>query len=170
MKDDRTSVTVMPSQYEIAIGISRWCKIAEVCDLVPELMKPYGVEISLTPEEFISNFASLTPYLSDRVTAVGEKPKKLFRYSLDGRALDGKYVPTEGKNVPPHKVFQLDGIDGGYPLDMFVQAPWVEQALMAVRKGAICAFEYEGSVYGQAPEGSNLNTKLIHVSGPKRES
>ena len=145
---------IRPRVYELQICFWNWCKLSEVCELVPSIAARAGVEYSPSPEELVWHFAALVkpnrvPFRLDPKTQQPKKAK-IFRYSVTGAELRGTEVPTENPR-PPYSEFVLD-IGTPHPSDIFVPEGWVIDVMKAVRLGAIAAITH-------GEEGSDLGVK-----------
>jgi hypothetical protein len=159
-------LVIKPRVYELTLNFWNWCKLTEVCELVPGLAQIAEVDFNPTPEELISRFAALVRpnRIPDHVPQEKreERKKKIFRYSMDGMGLSGARVPTDGMNAPPYAPFQLP-IETPYPETMFVPEGWAIDTLYAIRRGAVAAAEWDGTQVGFPPRTSN--GPAIHLGG-----
>lgn len=139
------NTVVMPQVYDLSFHLWRWCRLTDVCAIVPDLAARVGVEFTPTPELLVSRFA---PLVKPCTTCIGEevltpngcerpKGRKLFRYSLNGDAIHAVEV-LDGRSGPPYTPFRLD-LDLPYPEDLFVPEGWVIDTLKCVGRGAVAA-------------------------------
>jgi hypothetical protein len=135
-------IVVMPPVYEISLNKWRWCKIGEVCAVASGLGKITGSTRTFTPEQLIQNFAILAR--PNKFQIHERAPKKIFRFSLDGKGLRGVELPTQEPR-PPYVELDL-GIDTPYPPELFVPEGWALDTLKAIRRGAHAAAQW-GEVY-----------------------
>jgi len=127
-------VVVMPPVYELSLGAfgpCRWCKLKEVCAVVPGLALLSRMDFSPTPEQLINRFVAL-------VRPVFRK--KMFRYSLSGNEVFEQEVPIRNE-VPPYFPFNL-GLGITHLNEMFVPEDWVVDTLRAIRRGAVAAVDF----------------------------
>jgi hypothetical protein len=144
-------VAVTPPVYEIPINMWRWCKLEEVCAIVPGVAKLGENDFAPSPEELVSKFAALIRLnrLPDHMTSEAKErlKKKIFRYATpDGKGLGGTEVPliADGRDpnlAPPYAKFELD-IGVPYPTGLFVPEGWVLDTLKLIRRGAVYAADY----------------------------
>lgn len=140
MKRIEGHIRVMPPVYEIELGMWRWCKLDEVCEVVRGLREVTDTDFKPTPEDLVSRFASLVrPNRLPEGSKETEK-KKIFRYSKDGVRFWGTEVST-AHPAPPYVPFQLD-IGTPYPSGLFVPEGWALDTLKAVRQGAVAAADF----------------------------
>lgn len=157
-------VQVMPPVYEIPLNMWRWCKLGEVCKLVPKIAWMAGNEFQPTCEELVWRFAPLVR----PVRAVGREfpRRRLFRYSLDGKDLRATPVLVEGDDEHltccPSPEFVLD-IGTPYPKDLFVPEGWVIDTLKAIRSGAESAGVWGELKVGLPAENEPTRT-AIHLN------
>ncbi|MCX6703070.1 MAG: hypothetical protein NTV02_00030 [Candidatus Zambryskibacteria bacterium] len=160
-------VVVMPLSYELPLGFWKWCKISEVCAIVPNLAKlaQMRFEFNPTPEELISNFAALVrPNRLPYPAGVMNARKKIFRYSLSGNGFSGTEVPT-GEDAPPNKKFEIFP-SHCFPQDVFVPEGWVIDTLKAIRRGAISATDRGNYMIGFCPKGSAHASVILENNIP----
>jgi len=74
-------IVIMPRVYELPLSMWRWCKLVEVCSVVPGVALLAGNQFTLTPEDLVRNFAGLA-----RPNRPPSKEKK-FRYSVGGKSI-----------------------------------------------------------------------------------
>ncbi len=175
---------ISPPSYELMFGfmanIQRWCKLSDVCDLVPELTRIAETDFKPTPEDLVSRFASLMrnnkipgglrkiELENQHQTERADRPRsktKIFRYSLDGTGFSGTTIPTEGFQAPPYAPFFLP-IETPYPKTLFVPEEWAVDTLYAIRRGAVAAADFGETQVGFPPRTSK--SEIIHLGG-KRE-
>ncbi len=158
-------IAVMPPVYEIQLGMWRWCKLGEVCEIVWGLREITGTDFAPTPTDLVSRFAAL----AKRNRPPNEKSekekwlKKIFRYSHDGIGFWGTEVPTE-RPYPPYVPFTLD-IGTPYPADLFVPEGWVIDTLKAVRLGAVAAADFGDHKIGFCPMKDHQPLRCITLEG-----
>ena len=142
-------VIIKPPVYELTLNFWNWCKLSDVCELVPQLAKLADVDFEPSPEELVSRFAALVRLnrIPDRVPQEKreERKKKIFRFSVDGSGFWGQEVPLTGLGAPPYVPFFLP-LERPYPKTMFVPEGWAIDTLYAVRRGAIAAAEWGDDV------------------------
>jgi len=167
MKAD--TLVIMPQVYELHIGLPwRWCKLREICEIVPTLARVNGINFAPTPEDLVSRFAALahTNKPVEGVSLQGKR-KKIFRYSF-GKSFSGKEVPTDGPSLPPYAPFNLD-IKTPYPKNLFVQENWAFNTLKAIRRGIIAAVDFGDRKIGFSPRGAIVlegNTDMLIMKIP----
>ena len=165
MNQPKRPLVVMPPVYKLSVGFWRWCKLKEVCVIVPALAHCAGNDFEPTPEGLINRFAALVRpnRIPDGVTPRTDwVRKKIFRYSPDGKAFWGTGVGIS-HTVPPHTPFSL-GIGTPYPEGLFVPEGWVIDTLRAIRLGAVAAGDFGGQLLGfTRPTGG----ELIHLGGKR---
>lgn len=100
MPGSKCPLIVMPGIFELPIPYqSRWCKLDDVCRIIPDLTRAVGVELFSTPEELVSRFAILTrPVRQPKNSTIRVKKKLIFRYSLDGKSLGAKDIPLVNRD------------------------------------------------------------------------
>ena len=168
----RMPVIVMPPVYELPIHFWRWCKLNEICVIIPDLANFAGVEFAPTPEDLVSRFAGLVRLnrIPDHIPVEKreEFKKKIFRYSQDGNSFWGTEVPIAGSvppgTYPPYVDFRLE-IGVPYPKELFVPEGWAIDTLRAIRMGSVAAVDLDGMKIGFPP--ANSNRELIHLEGKK---
>jgi hypothetical protein len=141
-------VVIMPPVYELPIGIWRWCKMNEVCEVVHGVARLGGNDFTLTSEELVRNFAALAKTIN------ASPEKKFFRYSVDGKSLRATEIPMDQHHpaFPPYRPFVLD-IGFPYPEEMFVPEGWVLDTFKAIRRGAKAAADFGDMKLGFKPSG-----------------
>lgn len=136
---------VFPPVYEMHFNQFRWCRLTEVCELVPANARAAGVRFAPSAEELVSRFAALIKCnrkIENLTPAQNRKAlKKIFRYSEDGSTLCGKEVPMSGNKMPPYGRFELD-ISTPYLNSLFVTEEWTSDTLRAIRLGAVAAVHF----------------------------
>lgn len=146
----QTYFAVMPPVYELELGFWRWCKLKEICAIIPDIARIAEIDFAPTPEELVSRFAALVRFNRGPNFSLFENisqeerikmKKKIFRYSKDGTNLWGTEVPIT-QPQPPYVPFQLD-IETPYPKELFVPEGWVIDTLKAIRLGAVAAADFE---------------------------
>jgi len=144
-------IVIMPRVYELPLSMWRWCKLVEVCSVVPGVALLAGNQFTLTPEDLVRNFAGLA-----RPNRPPSKEKK-FRYSVGGKSIMVTDVPTKQTDpgFPPHNPFTL-GIGAPYPRELFVPEGWVIDVLKAIRKGAKAAADYGDTQIGYLPDNKGM--------------
>ena len=50
---------IKPPVYELTLNFWNWCKLTEICALVPGLARVAEVDFNPTPEELVSRFVAL---------------------------------------------------------------------------------------------------------------
>lgn len=149
---------VMPPAYEIPAPFGGyWCKLKDICELVPQIAKLAGNKFNPTPEELVSRFAALTRL--NKTAWPDQKKVKVFRYSKDGNDFWGTDVPLDyGIKTFRHPddslCFKLD-IRLPYQKKLFVTEEWARATLNAVRRGAVDAVDYGDFKMGSRPDGGN---------------
>jgi hypothetical protein len=159
------SIVVMPPVYEIKIGWWRWCKLQEVCAVVPNLALLAGVVFAPTPEELVSLFSGLVR--PNRLPKEDTRKVKVFRYSRDGEGFWGTEVPkrqTRKASTP----FSLE-IEKPYPIGLFVPEGWVIDTLKAIRIGIVEAADYGDYIVGWRLEGDKRGHIWLKEPAPKKE-
>lgn len=159
-------LVVLPPVYELTFGFWRWCKLTEVCAVIPELSRIAETHFSPTPEELVSKFAALVRLnkIPDHIKEENREKhkKKLFRFSENGTGFLATPVPLSGFEAPPYAPFELS-IGTPYPPELFVPEEWAADTLMAIRKGAVSAVDFDGLLIGFPPRESRRDT--IHLGG-----
>jgi hypothetical protein len=163
----KNPVVVVPPVYELPMNYWRWCKLKEVCEVVPQVANLSDIEFAPTPEQLVSNFAALVRPNHSPVYPPQDFPnspkKKIFRYSLCGNGMCGKEVPTcEG--TPPYHHFNFN-FGTAYPEEMFVPEGWVMDTLKAIRKGAAAAADFGDFKVGFCPKGNKWGRDTILLEG-----
>ncbi len=160
-------VIVQPPVYELPINFWRWCKLNEVCAIIPDLARLNEIEFAPTPEDLVSRFASLVRFnrIPDHIPVEKKEEfkKKMFRYSQDGNSFWGTEVPISGP-MPPYVDFRL-GIEYPYPKELFVPEGWVIDTLKAIRMGAVAAVDFDGIKIGFPP--ANSDRELVYLEGER---
>jgi len=160
---------VLPPVYRASFGMWRWCKLTEICAVIPGLVKVAEIRYNPTPEELVFHFAALT-----RLTRLPEhlvkeeadkRKKKIFRYSKDGMSLWGTEVPMASP-MPPYEPFELQ-IGVPYPPGLLVPEGWAIDTLNAILQGAVAAADWGGNLVGFRPR--NDHRSLISLGG-RRDS
>ena len=164
----RVPLVIKPPVYELSINFWNWCKLTEVCALVPELARVAEIDFNPTPEELVSRFAALVRpnRIPDHISeeAKERRKKKIFRYSEAGNGFSGTEVPMSGPDAPPYVPFQLS-IETPYPETLFVPEGWAIDVLYAIRRGAVCAAWWDDIQVGFPPRESGR--ELINLGGKK---
>ena len=159
---------MQPPVYELPIHFWRWCKLNEICAIIPDLARLNGIEFAPTPEDLVSRFAGLVRLnrIPDHIPVEKKEEfkKKIFRYSRDGNGFWGTEVPITNRKAPPYIDFRLD-IEIPYPKELFVPEGWVIDTLKAIRLGAIAAVDFDGTKIGFPP--ANSDRELIHLEGKR---
>ena len=166
MNIKKTPTVIMPPVYELSLGVWRWCKLREVCDVVPDVAELARIYFRPTQEELVSQFAALVrpnrlPWPAG-FESVAVLQKKLFRYSLCGNGVASREVPTQEGKSPPYVPFNLE-LGTPYPEEMFVPEGWVIDTLKAVRRGAAAAADFGDFKVGFPPRSSKRD--LIVLEG-----
>lgn len=159
--EGQSVIRVMPPVYEVAIGFWRWCKLDEVCELVPYIARLGKSEYSPTPEKLVRDFAGVVRLnrIPENITpeAREKRKKKIFRYVLPGGTnLGGTEVPLceRGHNwraAPPYSDFKLD-LSIPYPKGLFVPEGWVLDTMSIIRRGAVYAIDHGNHLTCAYPE------------------
>ena len=142
MEPWRKPLLVRPQVYALMTGVFLWCKLSDVCKIVPVLAAAHGHLFTPSPEELVNLFAQAT---RPNHSSGGGKRLKLFRYVRSSRR---GFEMTE---VPPNHVAQVPfHLDCGVPYSnrIFVTAGWAFDTLEAVGGGATYAIEIDGRRYG----------------------
>ncbi len=164
----KNCIAVLPPVYELQFGFWRWCKLKEVCAIIPNLARITETDFSATPEELVSRFAALVRPNRIPEHVPQEKretmQKKIFRYSEDGSSFWGTEVPI-GHPAPPYVLFQLK-IGTPYPEELFVPEVWAIDVLKAVRRGAVAAADFGETKIGFSSEKSGHNA--IYLEGKRQ--
>lgn len=160
-------VIVFPLTYEIPLNMWRWCRCDEVFRAAQDIARFVGGKTVATPEELIWKFAALShrnklPCTELVRTCSGEEEllgKKMFRYSLDGKALRAKQV---GDRVPYDEFIIED-----YQPSMFVAEGWARDTLRAIRRGAHAALNWGEHLVGQTDLELPQGGSMISLGGKK---
>jgi len=142
-------IVVVPAVYLLpVVGFWRWCKLGEICDLVPNVAMVAGNTYVPSLEELVRHFAALVRHNVLPKGNSNEKPpgKKMFRYSF-GTDLRATEVPNHGRTStdPPYAPFKLDD-----PLsrEVFVPEGWARDTLRAIHAGAVAAAQFDSQLIG----------------------
>ncbi len=142
-------VMVVPPVYLLpSIGLWRWCKLGDVCDLVPNVAMLAGNTYAPSLEELVRDFAALVRHNVAPEGSPAEKPpgKKMFRYSFGGDLRATEVLSLGQTNTdPPYVQFKLDD-----PLsrDMFIPEGWARDVLRAIHGGAVAAVQWDNRLVG----------------------
>ncbi len=80
----------------------QWCIVGEVCAYARKIaLQLHGADFDPTPNDLISRFALL---VTPNKIETRRRKQKLFRYSLDGRALRSIEVPPGDRGRSPIEV------------------------------------------------------------------
>ena len=131
-------IIVMPAVYEIPLGLWRWCRLVEVCAVVPGVAALAGSEFEPSAEQLVTFFSALARRNSRQQTPAEKKTNQLtpkyFRYSQDGSDLRADLVP-DNHHPFNQDAFRLD-IPQPYPETLLVPEGWAIDTLKAIRQGA----------------------------------
>lgn len=162
MRVVRQPLKVMPPVYQLFFW--NWCRLNEVCDIVPDLAATAGNEFRPGPDDLVRRFAALVRLNRLPEDAAKNAPrKKIFRYSVDGSSFAGTEVLSD-LGLREKNVFRLD-IASPYPPGLFVPVGWVQDTLSAIRLGSVQAVQAGSHIIGFGPSGRG--ERLIHLVGPE---
>lgn len=155
----RQPLQIMPAVYQLLFW--RWCKLNEVCDIIPNIAANAGNDFRPSPDELVRLFAAMVRPNRLPKEDVNAPRKKIFRYSRDGQGFGGTEVPINF-GFREMATFHLD-VERPYPTGLFVPVGWVHDVVNAVALGAMGAIYAIGHVHAYGASGHPV--RLVHIEG-----